>query len=170
MKSFKVAFIKKANKIKINGLRESTSPQNVVNILMESFYFINLMQIAMITRTCSLREPTQKNDIVLIFKFYFFLICKINIHIHKSFIVDAYTRENLHKKKIIFPFVELIPKFYKKLKMAEQRDAKLSEETKRRIFEKFRKVRCSRYGIQFIMQKIYMFLQRLDSDVANGER
>lgn len=54
--------------------------------------------------------------------------------------------------------------------MAEQRDAKLSEETKRRIFEKFRKVRCSRYGIQFIMQKIYMFLQRLDSDVANGER
>lgn len=54
--------------------------------------------------------------------------------------------------------------------MAEQRDAKLSEETNRRIFEKFRKVRCSRYGIQFIMQKIYMFLQRLDSDVANGER
>lgn len=102
MKSFKVAFIKKANKIKINGLRESTSPQNVVNILMESFYFINLMQIAMITRTCSLREPTQKNDIVLIFKFYFFLICKINIHIHKSFIVDAYTRENLHQKKSYF--------------------------------------------------------------------
>lgn len=59
----------------------------------------------MITRTCSLREPTQKNDIVLILKFYFFLICKINIHIHKIFIVDAYTRENLQKNHVSFRLI-----------------------------------------------------------------
>lgn len=76
-------------------------------------------------------------------------------------------------KKIVFRFVEINPKFYKKLKMAEQRGARLSVETKRRILAirkeerslgKIRSVLCLRHGVKVSRQGIYMFLKKWDRD------
>lgn len=77
------------------------------------------------------------------------------IYIFIKFILLMHKHVNNYKKNI-FRFIEIIPKFYKKLKMAEQRGARLSAETKRRILAirkeerslgKIRNVLCSRYSL-----------------------